>query len=196
MTNAEVNVRGGVLIGGGSRRMGSPKHLIATDGVTWLERVASALQAHVAEVCVIGEGELPPGCASLPRIGDAPGLNGPIAGILGAFIASPRDAWIIAACDLPQVAPAAIAWLLAQRAPGAIAVLPRSAGGRVEPLLALYEPAARPVLEALPRTPGVGPRALAGRGDVLTPQAPEALAACWTNVNTPAEREALPDVGV
>lgn len=191
MTSAAASVRGGVLIGGGSRRMGSPKHLIATDGVTWLERVTSALRAHVAEVMVIGDGELPPGCAGLPRICDAPGLHGPLAGILGAFIASPRDAWIIAACDLPQIAPQAVAWLLAQRAPGAIAILPRSAGGQVEPLLALYEPAARPALEALPRVPGVGPRMLAGRADVLTPQAPDEIVACWTNVNTPAQREAL-----
>ena len=36
---------GGILIGGGSRRMGRPKALLEWDGATFVERIAAALRA-------------------------------------------------------------------------------------------------------------------------------------------------------
>lgn len=199
MSAARAMLYGGVLIGGRSSRMGRPKHLLPFDGRTLLARAVGALQPHVERVVLSGAGDVPAGFDALPRTADAIGQRGPLAGMLGAMAAFPAVGWVFVACDLPHVTPAAVAWVIAQRAPGRIAVLPRSANGRIEPLLALYEPAAREPLEALARrraastTPsgnaekGIGPRLLAERSDVATPTVPGALAACWTSINTPED---------
>ncbi len=181
-----VPVLGGVLIGGTSARMGRSKHLLTLGGTTFLARVAGALAPATAAVVLLGEGELPEGAAGFARLADAPGVAGPMAGILAAMRWAPDRAWVVAACDLPRVTPAAVEWLLAQRAPGRWAVIPRVGPG-VEPLLALYEPQARLPLERLAQSGARAPRLLAGhpRACVLAP--PDQLAPCWANVNTPED---------
>jgi molybdopterin-guanine dinucleotide biosynthesis protein A len=180
-------VLGGVLIGGASTRMGSPKHLLRIRDTTLVEHVSRALRPSVERVFVIGVGDLPPGFDAACRIADAAGVSGPLGGLLGAMHAHPAAAWIFASCDLPLISPAAVAWLLAQRAPRMLAVLPRSTPARVEPLLALYEPTARAELENFARAPRTGPRALALHPDVATPAIPAHLRDCWRNINTAAE---------
>ncbi len=78
---------------------------------------------------------------------DAPGLAGPIAGLLAAHRWAPRAAWVLAACDHPWLSAADIQWLIHQRRPGTWAVLPRQADDHPCPTLALYEPQALTVLE-------------------------------------------------
>jgi molybdopterin-guanine dinucleotide biosynthesis protein A len=203
MSGALPPVYGAVLIGGRSERMGQPKHLLEFGGRTLLERAVAALRLHVERVVLVGAGEIPAAHSNLPRVTDAPHLRGPLAGMLGALASQSNAAWVFAACDLPRIDPGAVAWLIAQRRPTTIAVLPRSAAGCVEPLLALYEPAARDPLEALARPQagadraarrcanGIGPRALAQRPDVATPDVSPELRACWMNVNEPHEWAAL-----
>lgn len=125
--------------------------------------------------------------AGVERIADAAGICGPLAGVLAALRTTPRNAWLIAAVDLPRLRGAALDWLLAQRAPGVIAVLPSLAPGRVEPLLAVYEPAALEILELLALDPTRGLRPLATQPGVLTPTPPPDLRGCWRNINTPGE---------
>ncbi len=182
----EVPVLGGVLIGGRSRRMGRPKHLLTLAGATFLERVTAALAPVSGGVVLLGGGEVRRGARQAVRLADPPGLEGPMAGILAALRWAPEHAWVIAACDLPRLTAAAVAWLLAQRAPGRWAVIPRGPSG-VEPLLAVYEPQARPALERLAERGARAPRLLAEhkRAWLVTP--PPELAGCWDNVNTPEE---------
>ena len=59
--------------------------------------------------------------------------------------------------------------------------------GRAQPLLAVYEPQALPLLEALAVEGAGGPSRLAGAPKVFSPEPPEALRAAWRGVNTPAE---------
>jgi molybdopterin-guanine dinucleotide biosynthesis protein A len=184
----ERPVLAAVLIGGHSRRMGRPKHLLERDGATLLERAVAAARPHAAEALLAGASEAPAGLAELRRLPDAPGVRGPMAGVLAGLRWQPAARWLVLACDLPMVTLDAVAWLLAQARPGADAVMPAvSQEAPCEPLFALYEPTAlRPIETAAARGEFSLRRALE-RARVLHPQPPPGLAPAWTNVNTPEE---------
>ena len=178
---AEAPLRAGILAGGASRRMGQPKAALAWRGATLGEHVAAALAAAGAgPVTWLGGGG-----AAAPSLPDAPGVSGPLAGILAALRWAPAT-WVVASCDLPEIGAAAVEWLCAKRQPGVWAVLPR-VDGEVQPLLAVYEPQVLPRLEALAAAGPAGPSQLAGTGRVATPEPPAELAPAWRGVNTPAE---------
>jgi molybdopterin-guanine dinucleotide biosynthesis protein A len=184
---------GGVLMGGESRRMGQPKQLLTWRGLTFLERVVAAVRPHVDALFLLGAGPAPSACDALPRLPDvAVGSGGgPLAGLLAATRHAPDAAWLIVACDLPQLDADAVAWLVAQRAEGHAAVLPRGPAGFVEPLFALYEPAAGALLEDLAARGVRAPSRLDGHPGVATPTLPAALAAKIRNVNRPEDLTAL-----
>jgi molybdopterin-guanine dinucleotide biosynthesis protein MobB len=151
----------GLLVGGKSSRMGSPKQLLRFDGRTLGEIVAHALSAAVSEaelhcdchslspkVAVLGAGPIPDQLQCLPRVPDAPGLAGPIAGLLAAHRWVPRAAWIRAACDHPWLSAADIRWLIHQRRPGTWAIPPRQRDDHSYPTLAIYEPQSLTILES------------------------------------------------
>jgi molybdopterin-guanine dinucleotide biosynthesis protein MobB len=177
-----------VLIGGKSTRMGRPKHLLRKDGGTWLERTVGLLRSKAQTVAVIGEGALPETLGDLVRLADAPDARGPMAGILAAMRWAPRASWLVAACDLPALSGEALDWLLATRAPGRWATLPRlEAAGRVEPLLAHYDFRARALLEELAAGGNFRLQDLSQARAVYTPSPPAGLAEAWRNVNTPED---------
>jgi len=182
-----VPLHGGVLIGGASSRMGTPKHLLTRGGTTFVEHAVATLRPHVEEVVLLGAGDLPPALADLPRLADPPGLAGPLAGIVAALRWAPRRTLLACACDLPLTGPETVRWLLEERRPGRWAVMPSLGRGRLEPLLAVYEPQARVLLEALAAAGRFAPRALAGHPKVATPTPPPSLARAFTNVNTPED---------
>ncbi|BCO09839.1 molybdenum cofactor guanylyltransferase [Desulfolithobacter dissulfuricans] len=185
-------VWGCVLIGGRSSRMGQPKHLIKKDGATWVERTVWLLEKCVDQVVISGRGDLPQSLAHLPRIPDAPGLAGPLAGVLSVLRWQPAVSWLITACDQPAIRPEALQWLLDQRCPGTRAILPDlEQDGRVEPLLALYDFRCRPLLEELALGGSLRISMLAGVPGIVTPSPPPALHSCWRNVNTPDELKGL-----
>jgi molybdopterin-guanine dinucleotide biosynthesis protein A len=183
-------VVGGVLVGGASRRMGHPKQMIEVTGVTMAERVAAALEPHVDEVVLLGGGDVPRALDGLRSLIDAPGIAGPLAGILAATRWAPHAAWVIAACDLPRIDARAVRWLLDQRRLGRWAVLPKLEIG-LEPLLALYEPQAGDLLEDLAAAGEAAPRLLAEHPEVGTPTPPDELAGHWSNANTPQDLASL-----
>lgn len=181
-----VPVLGGVLVGGRSRRMGRPKQLVEVGECTMVEHVVRALSGEVDEVVLLGQGLVPETLAGFSRVGDAEGCRGPMAGILGALRAEPVACWVVAPCDLPLLRPEAVRWLVGSRRPGAWAVLP-SLEGFVEPLLALYEPNARILLEDAAAAGEYSLHRLASSPRVLTAAPPAALSQSWFNANTPQE---------
>lgn len=149
----------GLLVGGKSSRMGSPKQLLNFGGSTLGEIAAHALSNGIKEadaesdaqfnpnLVILGAGPLPDALQSLIRLPDTLGLAGPLAGLLAAHRWAPRAAWVLAACDHPWLNAAEIRWLVEQRRPGAWTILSRQSDDHPCPTLALYEPQALTVLE-------------------------------------------------
>ncbi len=180
-------VWGCVLIGGRSRRMGRPKHLLRQEGRTWLEGSVAKLREKVDRVVISGRGEIPAALADVPCIPDAPGPAGPLAGVLSVMRWQPYVSWLVTACDQPCLQPEALDWLLAGRHPGVWAILPDLRGdGRPEPLLAYYDFRCRDDLEEIAASGRFRLGSLAGRSTVLSPRPPAHLQQSWLNINMPA----------
>lgn len=181
-------VYAGVLIGGKSSRMGVAKHLLKSDGRTWLERTVEQLQGAAAETVLLGRGEVPAALGEMRRLADVAEVAGPLAGILSAMRWAPRASWLIVACDLPQLKREAVDWLLDGRRPGVWAVLPQLAEeSRLETLLAHYDFRARPLLERLAAGGNFRMAELVKLARVATPTPPGELAGAWANVNSPGD---------
>lgn len=186
-----VPVRGGVLIGGVGSRLGHSNQARPRTAGTLLDAVVAAITPAVAEVVLLGNGPVPASQDRLPRLGDSPGYAGPLAGMLAAMRWAPGHAWLFAACDLPELEPAAARWLVDQRSPGRWAVLP-DCGRGVEPLLALYEPQARGPLEALAASGVPAPRRLAEDRKTVVLIPPPELRRCWRNADSPEDSTEVP----
>jgi molybdopterin-guanine dinucleotide biosynthesis protein MobB len=170
----------GILIGGKSSRMGSPKHLLKLKEKTWLERIA-AVTRKFGPTVILGAGKVPAKLHHLPRLPDAPGYEGPIAGMIAAMRWQPRARWLFLACDTPLITEEAIAWLLGQGGPGVWAVLARKgAKSRPEPFPGVYDFRILATLEAL-QGPAAVMHNLATRSTSLPPR----LRVSWRNLNTP-----------
>jgi len=184
----QTPVWGCVLIGGRSRRMGRPKHLIERSGKTWLEHAVAKLDSRVEQVVLSGAGDVPDSLAGLDRLPDAPGLAGPLAGVLAVMRWQPTVSWLVMACDLPDVQVESLQWLLDGRGPGVHAILPDLQGdGHLEPLLAWYDFRCRLLLEEIAASGSLRISRLAGKPEIRHFQPPARLQASWRNVNTPAE---------
>lgn len=178
-------VWGCVLIGGSSSRMGRPKHLLtAGDGRTWLEHAVERMRPFVDHCVVSGGGAIPEACRNLRRIDDLPGVVGPLAGIGAALHFRAWTSWLVVACDMPDASAPAISWLLEQRRPGAIAVIPfNPLSGRSEPLFAWYDFRCTPLLDRLLAGGILRISSLRGHPGVCQPQIPADLCGAWRNVN-------------
>lgn len=139
--------------------MGRDKALLEIEGETLLARAARRL----GEVC---EEVLTADAGRLGGIPDGPG-RGPAAGLLGASRAKPGRSLLVLAVDLPFVPVPLLEELARSEADLAV---PSWSGG-VEPLCALYGPAALAILEervtqgelslwSLPDAPGLRVRRL------------------------------------
>jgi molybdopterin-guanine dinucleotide biosynthesis protein MobB len=176
-------VYAGILIGGKSSRMGTPRHLLRADGKTWVERIVETVQPHVDGIAILGAGDIPESLHSLPVLCDVPNAKGPLAGMLAAARWMPLSSWVFMPCDLPLLAGAALRWLLDQRGPGVWAVLPQLTDAPApEPLLAYYDFRMASAVERVRR-----PRDLMDSPGVATPTVPGDLAPAWRNVNSPAD---------
>jgi molybdopterin-guanine dinucleotide biosynthesis protein A len=124
---------------------------------------------------------------------DAPGFEGPLAGVVGAARAVREPYLFVAGCDMPLLSPAAVEWMAGHaRRVDAVAVV---RDGIVQPVHALYRRAA--VRQAARRLPGdVGLWALLDALEVVRRLPAGAdhrvdLSASLTNVNSRAELRAL-----
>lgn len=84
----------------------------------------------------------------LPLILDSGDYAGPAAGLLAAWGAQPNTAWLALAVDMPLVDRSLLAVLVEGRDPAALATCFRHDDGTLEPLCAIWEPAARVPLAA------------------------------------------------
>jgi molybdopterin-guanine dinucleotide biosynthesis protein A/molybdopterin converting factor small subunit len=181
-------IHGLILAGGSSSRMHRDKASLKYHGQTQLDRTVELAKRHVAKVFVSVRATqtLDPTRAQYPMIVDSVDGKGPIVGIRSALAAHPKAAWLVLACDLPFLSDAAIEALLLARDPKTLATAYASAhDGLPEPLCAIWEPAAAPVLADYQAGGGECPRKFLIRhgARLLEPVDPRAL----DNVNTPEE---------
>lgn len=185
---AERPLMAGLLVGGRSGRMGSPKGLLQIRGRTMMEQAYEILSAVSRRTLLLGAGTIPDGLTAADRLPDIAEVKGPLAGMLSAFRWSPRSAWLISSVDLPFMQDEAWLWVLSQRKPGVWAVMPRREGSEtVEATGACYEPEIFGYAESLARKGISRLQSIAGHPKVLTPVIPKNLEQAWRNVNTPED---------
>ena len=154
-------LRGLVLAGGRSTRMGRDKAVLAYHGRDQLQ-VAFELLGEVAGpnfVSVRADQTSDPLRACYAQVIDGTLGVGPVAGILAALRTRPAAAWLVLACDLPFLDASTLRALIAGRDPSRVATAFRSAyDGLPEPLCAIWEPQCEPLLADFVAADGRCPR--------------------------------------
>ncbi len=133
-----------ILVGGASRRMGQPKHLLPTSRGTLVDHIAAQLSPSFAETLLVGKEPIRP-----PRgarfVADVLPERNALVGIYSALLALKTPLCLVVGCDMPFVVPE-LARALVSRCAGFDIVVPR-VGDYYEPLLAAYRPSCIPVIE-------------------------------------------------
>jgi len=186
-----------LLTGGASSRMGADKSGLVLEGFdeTLAERSGRLLAAAVAPGPAL---EVGPGVSGLRRAAgygvDDPG-EGPLTAVVAGRRALEKAGWagavLVLATDLPAVTLEALRWLVGFPATGSVVPV---VGGRRQPLVARWCPAD---LDRAAELAGRGERSLRqvfGPGTCFVDEAAfgeVATAAAFSDVDTPAELEAL-----
>lgn len=130
---------GFILAGGRSSRMGRDKSLIEIGGETLLARAARGLSGSCGKVTVV-YGQTQETIEGLAFVRDEFADRGALGGLHAALAACRSRIAIILAVDLPLVTSDAVARLagIADSSSKYLAVVPRQADGRPQPLFAAY----------------------------------------------------------
>src|SRR5262245_59683056 len=96
------DVKGFILVGGASQRMGRDKALLRLGSQTVLEKVAGELSAATSSLLLVGSRQEYPGVL-LPNVPDVHEKWGALGGIHAALSAAETEWIIVSACDLPFV---------------------------------------------------------------------------------------------
>jgi molybdopterin-guanine dinucleotide biosynthesis protein A len=177
-----------VLAGGRGERLGGAKATAKLEGRTLTAHAVAALLAVVDEVVVVAKPStaLPPGL-DVPVWHDDAGADfHPRHGIVTALRGSAGAPVLVLAVDLPRVTADDLHRLLGA---GGTAVA-REPGGRVQPLCAVYAPAALAVLEQAPAD-----EALTATVRRLRPLEVDLPGTSLINVNTPGDLAGAADRG-
>lgn len=189
-TNAWPVLKGLVLAGGRSKRMGHDKARMHWHGREQQYYMADLLLLFCASVYISCRPEqaeeiLPP----YQTLSDAFPQPGPMSALLTAFEFSPHSAWLVVACDMPLLDEEHIKQLITHRNPSAAATAFQSPrDGSPEPLAAIWEPKSGAQLRHFTTQNITCPRKALLNSDtqLVIPFNPLAL----SNINTP-EEEAL-----
>ena len=146
-------VTGAMLAGGRSRRFGRDKSTVELGGITFAQRITTALAAVCEEVFVVGGDPADHPALDIPFHGDlTPGRVGPLAGLQAALHHATHPWCLLTACDTPAMDSAFIAWLVdraLEAPPEADVVVPVTREGRPQPLLAVYRRRCASTVDAL-----------------------------------------------
>ncbi len=135
-----------ILAGGKSSRMGKDKSQIDYHGQPMELHLASVcrelgLESHISKphdynLDVVGE------CSVIK---DKMPSMGPFGAIISAMMSDPESAWLVLACDLPNLDLTTLQTLIDKRNPSKVATAVRGHGNPFpEPLISIYEPRAYP----------------------------------------------------
>jgi molybdenum cofactor guanylyltransferase len=170
-------VAGVLLVGGASRRFGSPKALAVYEGETLAERAHRVLAAAFGRVLVVGKAAdgLP---LPFPLVDDGSEVRAPIVGVAAALRTAGADICVLLPTDMPYVTPTLLR-SLAAAAQSVDAAVPQTG-----PLPGAYRRSALPVLE---RRIAAGELALQRALDELRTRVVECDEALLVNVNIRAQ---------
>jgi len=174
-------VKGLVLTGGKSTRMGKDKSELTYHGIPQKEFAKNLLSEFLAETfySVREKSE------NYDEIHDTFIDLGPFGGICSAFQKDPNSAWLVLATDLPFVNKELIELLLQKRNPSKVATAIKGKGKEFpEPLITIYEPKAYGKLLQYLAQGYSCPRKMLINADVEIVEVDDALI---RNVNTPEE---------
>ena len=184
-------LQGLILTGGKSQRMGIDKATIPYHGVpqsVFLVELLRGLHIEPFLSCRTEQADQIEALKDVKIVTDTFLDLGPMGGILSAFRSNPNVAWLVIACDLPLLDVETLEILINNRRTDKIATAFHHASqpnSLPEPLIAIWEPAAYPVLLSF-LSKGVScPRKVLIHSDIhlLKPSNEASL----TNVNTPTE---------
>lgn len=176
----------GVLMGGESSRMGSPKQLVPVGNRSALCRLAELVPPQTSGVAYLGGGPLPTDAPQAPQIPDPPGPRGPLAGMVAALRWQPLARWLFVPVDAVAATEEFLAWFAGQDRPGVWAVQPKGPTGQLEPVFSLVRPQLARYLEGA-WLEGLGPRVVAAHPKAAAIPVPENLADALATANTPEE---------
>jgi molybdopterin-guanine dinucleotide biosynthesis protein A len=187
MVNETPVLTGLVLAGGESRRMGRDKALLKRGAETQLDYAVRILSAVVEQVYVSARAtQSDYERTRYPVIVDQYQDMGPVAGILSAMDHDPQLAWLVLACDLPNVTEDTLRSLISGRRPQQPFTAFRSSHNDLpEPLCAVYEPGARQLLDSFVHDGVSCPRKIMIRSNTCLLR--QADPAWLENVNTPQD---------
>jgi molybdopterin-guanine dinucleotide biosynthesis protein A len=131
-----------ILYGGKERRFGSrtSKALASVGGRPVIERIMSVLEPISSQIVIVTSPEkmdIPLAGRAAVVIDAYPG-KGPLGGIYSGLLRAECHLSIVVACDMPFLN-ATLLTRMVQMAAGMDVVVPRLAGGMVEPLHAIYD---------------------------------------------------------
>jgi molybdopterin-guanine dinucleotide biosynthesis protein A len=176
-------VKGLVLVGGKSIRMGTDKSVLNYHGIPQKAFVKKILENHKLDTYF----SVQDSSENEHEISDTFLNLGPFGGVCSAFQKDPNAAWLVLATDLPFINETVIQLLLEKRNPSKVATSIKGKGNEfVEPLITIYEPKAYPILLQYLAQGYSCPRKMLINSDV---EIVEIDASFIRNVNTPEEFE-------
>lgn len=187
LAGAKPKLNGLVLAGGKSQRMGQDKGMLEFHGQPQRLHMAGLL-SNFCEAAYLScrpeqVGEMG---GEYPTLPDTFLGLGPVGAILSAFREKPDVAWLVVACDLPLLGHPTLDFLVKNRNASEVATSFLSpATGFPEPLIAIWEPRAYPVLLNFLSQGYSCPRKALINSPIELLEVPSANA--LRNVNTPAE---------
>ncbi|RFS22618.1 molybdenum cofactor guanylyltransferase [Chitinophaga silvatica] len=139
-----IEIKGLVLCGGYSTRMQEDKSTIAYHGVPQWKYLVKLLQNLIPEVYISCRPDQLLQFADHPMlIPDNVATKGPSAGILSAYQKDQHVAWLVIACDLPNISEQSLKYLISNRnITKAATTFISPVNHLAEPLITIWEPAA------------------------------------------------------
>ncbi|WP_202618097.1 NTP transferase domain-containing protein [Arcticibacter tournemirensis] len=144
MNIREAKLKGLILSGGRSTRMGRDKGSISYHGKSQREYLRELLVPFCQEVFISCNKEQIHDLDGFAVIEDSVEGQGPMIGILSAFQQDPGVAWLTVACDLPFLTQKTVDHLVTHRNASKLATaFHNPETGFPEPLITIWEPEAR-----------------------------------------------------
>ena len=183
-------VKGLVLAGGKSLRMGENKALLDYHGMSQVDYACGQMNTCVVETHISCRPDQDEYSDQYAKVYDTFSGIGPFGAILSAFRLDPNSAWLVMACDQPLLKEEHLQRLIDERDPSKIATCYFNPDtGFPEPLITLWEPKAYPRLLSFLSLGYSCPRKVLINSDVHVIEVGNND--FMSNANTPEERESL-----